>query len=159
MAANMSGSLRAICASIDVVAGWNMIGSISSPVSVSAITSVPGGVVTSPFFGYNGVYQIASTIDPGQGYWVRVHQAGRLYLGSAIASPQAGPIRIASGAETPPPPPDGDAGEAGMPVPKEFSLAQNFPNPFNPVTVIHYSLPQAGFVTLIVYNVLGEEVA
>ncbi len=34
----------------------------------------------------------------------------------------------------------------------------NYPNPFNPTTTIHYSIPESGIVKLVVYNSLGEQV-
>jgi sugar lactone lactonase YvrE len=44
-------------------------------------------------------------------------------------------------------------------IPTSYALSQNYPNPFNPSTTITYALPQAGQVTLQVYDVLGREMA
>ncbi len=43
-------------------------------------------------------------------------------------------------------------------TPTEFALHQNFPNPFNPVTTIEYSLAKASFVQIIIYDIRGNEV-
>lgn len=44
-------------------------------------------------------------------------------------------------------------------IPKEYSLSQNFPNPFNPSTTIQFTIPNSQFVILKVYDVLGRDVA
>lgn len=43
-------------------------------------------------------------------------------------------------------------------APKQFLLLQNFPNPFNPSTIINYSLAKSGIVNISVYDILGRRV-
>jgi len=49
--------------------------------------------------------------------------------------------------------------EMGETVPAGYTLSQNYPNPFNPTTTIDFALPRSGFVTLRVYDLLGQEIA
>jgi hypothetical protein len=44
-------------------------------------------------------------------------------------------------------------------IPNQFSLYQNYPNPFNPATTINYELPEAGYVKLVIYDILGRKIA
>lgn len=141
----------------DVVQGWNLIGSISSPLAATDIGSDPGGIRTSNFFGYSGSYAVVDSIRPGQAYWVKVTQDGKLILSASHALSARTRIRISPDAEMPPAPP---AEPARRSLTAEvFALEQNFPNPFNPRTHFQFSIADVQYVTLKVYNLLGQEVA
>jgi len=64
---------------IDVVEKWNLIGGIGCPVPTVSIISV-GTTITSPYYGYNGNYFIATTLEPGNAYWVKCAGPGKLIL-------------------------------------------------------------------------------
>ncbi len=120
---------------IHVKTGWNIIGSLSGPVALGAITAVPESLVASSFYGYQNGYFTADSILPGRGYWVKAKSDGLLVESAAAevraSSPRKAPgtalmssLRISDGAggaqelrfgpsvsvardEMPPPPPEG----------------------------------------------------
>ncbi len=138
--------------------GWNMIGSISTPISASSVTSVPGGMDVSVFFGYSDGYSVSDSIVPGKAYWVRANEDGSLILSASGPKSSANRIHIGQTTEEPPPPPEGMVRGSGNQLPKEFALEQNYPNPFNPATIIRYQLPVTACVNLAIYNVLGQRI-
>jgi len=48
--------------------------------------------------------------------------------------------------------------EVDIDLPLDYSLDQNYPNPFNPTTTIRYAIPEDNFVSIKLYDVLGNEV-
>ncbi|MBI3194468.1 MAG: hypothetical protein HYZ34_08400, partial [Ignavibacteriae bacterium] len=65
---------------LEVKAGWNLIGGLSASVDVSAIVQIPSANVQSNYFGYESGYLSTTTLVPGKSYWVKVNQDGVLIV-------------------------------------------------------------------------------
>jgi hypothetical protein len=67
-------------------AGWVLVGSVTSPVSVSALTSSPAdAIVPGTLYAWNGTsYENPTTLVPGQAYWVFVNKACSLTVSSGF---------------------------------------------------------------------------
>ncbi|MBI4546641.1 MAG: T9SS type A sorting domain-containing protein [Ignavibacteriae bacterium] len=73
--------------SIPVEDKWNMIGSIEASVPKDSIDEIPDGIVISQYFGYDGGYYAATTIDAGEAYWVKTNGGGKLVLNAGSSPP------------------------------------------------------------------------
>jgi len=59
--------------------GWSLVSGIGYSMSTLLVND-PQGVINSPWYGFDGAYYTADTIDPGYGYWVRASQPGTVTL-------------------------------------------------------------------------------
>lgn len=84
----LSGAIVAT-ESIDVVDSWNLIGSISTSVPVSSLSSDPPGLIVSSVYGYDGNYSPAGEIKPGKGYWVKTGGSGKIIITQSLAAPKS----------------------------------------------------------------------
>ncbi|MCX8009599.1 MAG: hypothetical protein N3A61_00455, partial [Ignavibacteria bacterium] len=69
---------------ISVNQGWNLIGPFNNNVPIGSITSTPPNIIASNFYGYNNGYFVASELNPGIGYWIKVSQNGTLNLPTTL---------------------------------------------------------------------------
>jgi hypothetical protein len=76
---------------VDVSAGWNLIGTISYPALTANIVALSGAGITSPYFGYTvSGYYSEDTLKSGFGYWVKSSGSGKLAISTApLIAPRA----------------------------------------------------------------------
>jgi hypothetical protein len=70
---------------ITAAAGWNLIGGYENTVATSGLTTTPPGLISGPVYKYSGGYQVAATLDPGYGYWIKLSGAGQINIPNALA--------------------------------------------------------------------------
>jgi len=88
---SMTGDVRMVD-TIDVVDGWNLIGSISFTVDTASITTIPAGIRESDWFTFSGNYSRPSQLVPGTGYWVKATANGKFVLSSTATRLEAPPL-------------------------------------------------------------------
>jgi GH18 family chitinase len=70
---------------LNVVDGWNLVGSVSVPIPITSIAT-NGTSVISRFYGYNDGYAASDTLFPSKAYWVKVNGSGELFLAAGSSA-------------------------------------------------------------------------
>jgi ligand-binding sensor domain-containing protein len=157
--------------------GWHLIGSVADWINFTNPNDTPDGSIIATFNWEAATqsYHPATILEPGQAYWIAIAQECDLTIGgnssssvTKVTKAMSWQAFAAKFGATPPLPPSQFTEETLSQVPMEFSLSQNYPNPFwssatsrfagNPETVIEYHLPKAGRVSLKIYDLVGREV-
>ena len=67
------------------VSGWNLIGGYELSVLAAGVTTNPPGLQSGPIYKYSGGYQVATTIDPGLGYWMKLTGDGQILIPETLS--------------------------------------------------------------------------
>lgn len=97
--------------------------------------------------GIESTYKALSGLTAGSKYYWRVRSFNTEGKSSEFSSVESFVAASVTGVEN-----------NNSVIPAKYEVAQNYPNPFNPSTAIRVSLPMASYVTVRVYNMLGQEV-
>jgi hypothetical protein len=140
--------------------GWVLHGG-TGPVNLAlVVAALPGGVPTAFVGPVSSYYEVTTTnfkrlTDQEWTTAYAVAPSGKPTLTLLYASDVSG-LSAGSGPSLITGVPDEDG---SLLQPGEFTLWQNFPNPFNPTTTIQYTIVSSQYTTLKVYDILGREVA
>jgi hypothetical protein len=69
---------------INGLAGWNLISGYEESIPAASIITTPPGLQSGPIYKFSGGYQIAATIEPGYGYWMKLMEAGQIILTGSL---------------------------------------------------------------------------
>ena len=113
------------------------------------ITNAPGEVVLSDIIRSDSAVHGEGDLVQLQFQILDQAAPGRVEIVSALVSDQLGGVSEILGAHV---------AEIRM-MPQTYALGDNYPNPFNPETVVPFAIPETGDVRVAVYNLLGQEIA
>ncbi|MBE0570828.1 MAG: T9SS type A sorting domain-containing protein [Ignavibacteriaceae bacterium] len=69
--------------------GWNLFGGYELSVTAANVTTNPPGLQNGPIYRYSGGYSVATTIDPGYGYWIKLNSAGQIIIPETMSKGEA----------------------------------------------------------------------
>jgi hypothetical protein len=148
--------------------GFNLIGSVLDSVDFSNPNDTPDGSVFLPAFRWitaEGRYEPITFLEQSYGHWIAVLQECDIIVeigSSGAMAKSVGAEQVQSFYKrfgtAPPPPPFVFDPKLLQLLPTQSKLSYNYPNPFNPETVIRYTLPKNGLTRVSIYNALGQKV-
>jgi hypothetical protein len=70
---------------LTAASGWNLVGGYELSVTAANLTTIPSGLQSGPIYKYSGGYSVATTLDPGYGYWIKLTGAGQIIIPETLA--------------------------------------------------------------------------
>ena len=70
---------------LTAASGWNLIGGYELSVATAGSNNKSTWITEGPIYKYSGGYQVATTLDPGYGYWIKLTAAGQIIIPETLA--------------------------------------------------------------------------